>query len=161
MAYTISNPNQIVYLTKAWADPGVLIDLCTSSLANQFQTQNARTTVQQQFGDVWKSLPSLNVRFPATGYYVFRYDPVLDPLITALLNSFDTRNRIIETENPVAPTSSEVANATQRVDDATVAIRACINNLMNELSKGTGMLNQSLFETNSQLTWTTAAAVRT
>jgi len=161
MPYTINSPSQFVYLSSAYADPVQLINLCTNALGNQFQTQQARTTVQQQFADAWKPVPSMTVRFPASDFYVYRYNSTLDPLITALLNSFDTRNRIIETENPVAPTSSEVANATQRVDDATVAIRACINNLMNELSKGTGMLNQSLFETNSQLTWTTTAAVRT
>ena len=42
-------------------------------------------------------------------------------------------NRIIEVDNQPAPNTTEIVNATQRVDDATVAIRASINNLANEL----------------------------
>ena len=37
-------------------------------------------------------------RFPGDVYKVYRYNAVLDPLITALLGAFDTRNRIIEVE---------------------------------------------------------------
>ncbi|BAC07269.1 17kDa protein [Paprika mild mottle virus] len=159
MPYTVSSPNQLVYFGSVWADPIALIDLCTVSLGNQFQTQNARTTVQQQFSDLFKTVPTRTIRFSdgENGFRVFRYNSTLDPLITALLNSFDTRNRIIETENPANPNTAEIASATQRVDDATVSIRACINNLMNELARGTGMLNTASFETVSNLTWTTAA----
>ena len=138
-----------------WADPLELQNLCTSALGNQFQTQQARTTVQQQFSDVWKTIPTATVRFPATGFKVFRYNAVLDSLVSALLGAFDTRNRIIEVENPQNPTTAETLDATRRVDDATVAIRASISNLMNELVRGTGMYNQALFESASGLTWAT------
>ena len=37
-----------------------------------------------------------------------------------------TGNRIIEVENPQNPTTAETLDATRRVDDATVAIRASI-----------------------------------
>lgn len=106
MPYTVSSPNQLVYFGSVWADPIALIDLCTVSLGNQFQTQNARTTVQQQFSDLFKTVPTRTIRFSdgENGFRVFRYNSTLDPLITALLNSFDTRNRIIETENPANPT---------------------------------------------------------
>ena len=103
-------------------------------------------------------MPSMTVRFPASDFYVYRYNSTLDPLITALLNSFDTRNRIIEVDNQPAPNTTEIVNATQRVDDATVAIRASINNLANELVRGTGMFNQAGFETASGLVWTTTPA---
>jgi len=79
----------------------------------------------------------------------------LDSLVSALLGAFDTRNRIIEVENPQNPTTAETLDATRRVDDATVAIRASISNLMNELVRGTGMYNQALFESASGLTWAT------
>nr|WLJ60133.1 MAG: coat protein [Piper chlorosis virus] len=157
MVYTLNNPNQLVYLTQSYANPVDLINLCNSALGNQFQTQNARTTVQKQFSDAWQSVPSLNVRFPPGVFYVFRYNMVIEPLVTALLNSFDTRNRIIEVEDQQSPTTTETINATRRVDDATVNIRSCISNLMNELSKGTGTVDQVSFETMSNLTWATAS----
>nr|BAI66525.1 coat protein [Odontoglossum ringspot virus] len=158
MSYTITGPSKLAYLSSAWADPNSLINLCTNSLGNQFQTQQARTTVQQQFADVWQPVPTLTSRFPAgAGYFrVYRYDPILDPLITFLMGTFDTRNRIIEVENPQNPTTTETLDATRRVDDATVAIRSAINNLLNELVRGTGMYNQVSFETMSGLTWTSS-----
>nr|AIX94572.1 coat protein [Yellow tailflower mild mottle virus] len=154
MSYAITSPKQFAYLTNAYADPIALISLCNNALGNQFQTQNARTTVQQQFNDIWKELPTQISRFPIGIYRVYRFDSTIDPLITSVLNSFDTRNRIIETENPTNPSTTEVVNATQRVDDATVNIRSSINNLCNELIRGTGFLNQATFEEASQLTWT-------
>jgi len=97
----------------------------------------------------------VGVRFPANGFLVYRYNPIIDPLITALLGTFDTRNRIIEVENPQNPTTAETLDATRRVDDATVAIRSAINNLTNELVRGTGMYNQTSFESAAGLTWST------
>ncbi|QYW08490.1 MAG: putative coat protein [Yunnan virgavirus 3] len=156
MVYVITLPRQLPYLSNAWCDTSAIINLCNMALANQFQTQNARTTTQQQFGDLWTTVVSAASRFPATGFYVYRYDPILEQLITALMNSFDTRNRIIETENNPTPSTTEVVNATQRVDDATVNIRSCITNLLNPLLKGDGVYNQSTFESTSGLSWTTA-----
>lgn len=72
------------------------------------------------------------------------------------MKSFDTKNRIIETEEESRPSASEVANATQRVDDATVAIRSQIQLLLNELSNGHGYMNRAEFE--AILPWTTAPA---
>ena len=82
-------------LSSAWADPIELINLCTNALGNQFQTQQARTVVQRQFSEVWKPSPQVTVRFPNNDFKVYRYNAVLDPLVTALLGAFDTRNRII------------------------------------------------------------------
>ena len=96
MSYSITTPSQFVFLSSAWADPIELINLCTNALGNQFQTQQARTVVQRQFSEVWKPSPQVTVRFPDDVYKVYRYNAVLDPLITALLGAFDTRNRIIE-----------------------------------------------------------------
>ena len=107
---------------------------------------------------MWKPFPQSTVRFPGDVYKVYRYNAVLDPLITALLGSFDTRNRIIEVENPQNPTTAETYDATRRVDDATVAIRSAINNLVNELVRGTGLYNQNTFESMSGLVWTSAPA---
>nr|WGH47542.1 coat protein [Tomato mosaic virus] len=158
MSYSITSPSQFVFLSSVWADPIELLNVCTNSLGNQFQTQQARTTVQQQFSEVWKPFPQSTVRFPGDVYKVYRYNAVLDPLITALLGAFDTRNRIIEVENQQSPTSAETLDATRRVDDATVAIRSAINNLVNELVRGTGLYNQNTFESMSGLVWTSAPA---
>ena len=89
---------------------------------------------------------------------MYRYNAVLDPLVTALLGAFDTRNRIIEVENQANPTTAETLDATRRVDDATVAIRSAINNLVVELIRGTGSYNQSAFESTSGLVWTSGPA---
>ena len=104
MSYNITTPSQFVFLSSAWADPIELINLCTNALGNQFQTQQARTVVQRQFSEAWKPSPQVTVRFPASDFKVYRYNAVLDPLVTALLGAFDTRNRIIEVENQANPT---------------------------------------------------------
>nr|CCH64050.1 coat protein [Tobacco mosaic virus] len=158
MSYSITTPSQFVYLSSAWADPIELINLCTNALGNQFQTQQARTVVQRQFSEVWKPSPQVTVRFPDNDFKVYRYNAVLDPLVTALLGAFDTRNRIIEVENQANPTTAETLDATRRVDDATVAIRSAINNLVVELIRGTGSYNRSSFESSSGLVWTSGPA---
>ena len=158
MSYSITTPSQFVFLSSAWADPIELINLCTNALGNQFQTQQARTVVQRQFSEVWKPSPQVTVRFPDSDFKVYRYNAVLDPLVTALLGAFDTRNRIIEVENQANPTTAETLDATRRVDDATVAIRSAINNLIVELIRGTGSYNRSSFESSSGLVWTSGPA---
>ena len=49
---------------------------------------------QRQFSEVWKPSPQVTVRFPDSDFKVYRYNAVLDPLVTALLGAFDTRNEI-------------------------------------------------------------------
>nr|WOL52756.1 coat protein [Capsicum mild mottle virus] len=159
MPYTITAPNQLVYFGSVWADPVALHNTCTEAYGNQFQTQAARTAIQQQINGQFKTVPTRTVRFSDgdMGFRCYRYDSTLDPLITALLNACDTRNRIIETEKPTNPNTTEVINATQRIDDATVNIRSSLSNLMNELVKGTGSLNTASFEASSGLVWTATA----
>nr|QOU09459.1 coat protein [Tobacco mosaic virus] len=158
MSYSITTPSQFVFLSSAWADPIELINLCTNALGNQFQTQQARTVVQRQFSEVWKPSPQVTVRFPDSDFKVYRYNAVLDPLVTALLGAFDTRNRIIEVENQANPTTAETLDATRRVGRATVAIRSAINNLVVELIRGTGSYNRSSFESSSGLVWKSGPA---
>ena len=94
MSYNITTPSQFVSQSRYEADPIELINLCTNSLGNQFQTQQARTTVQRQFSEVWKPVPQVTVRFPDSGFKVYRYNAVLDPLITALLGAIVTGKQI-------------------------------------------------------------------
>nr|UEP55431.1 coat protein [Tomato mosaic virus]UEP55432.1 coat protein [Tomato mosaic virus] len=158
MSYSITSPSQFVFLSSVTADPIKVLNVRTNSLGNQFQTQQARTTVQQQFTKVWKPFHQNTIRFPGDVYKVYRYNAVLDPLNTALLGSFDTRNRIIETEHQQKPTTAETLKATRRVNDTTVAIQSAINNLIKELVRGTGLYNQNTFESMSGLVWTSAPA---
>lgn len=89
---------------------------------------------------------------------MFIQDPVIRPIWNQLLKAFDTKNRILETEEEARPTASEVGNATQRVDDATVAIRSELANLQEALGKGSGFYDQASFEATSGLVWANPAA---
>lgn len=133
-----------------------LLNLCVSSLGELFQTQAARDTVRNQFANVLSAAVTENQRFPETGFRVYVNSPVLKPIYEALMKSFDTKNRIIETEEELRPTASEVANATQRVDDATVGIRSQIQALQSSLQNGDGYFNRASFE--MLMVWTAPAA---
>jgi hypothetical protein len=133
-----------------------LLNLCVSSLGELFQTQAARDTVRNQFANVLSAAVTENQRFPEAGFRVYINSPVLKPIYEALMKSFDTKNRIIETEEELRPTASEVANATQRVDDATVGIRSQIQALLASLQNGDGYFNRSSFE--MLMAWVTPAA---
>lgn len=133
-----------------------LLNLCVSSLGELFQTQAARDTVRNQFANVLSAAVTENQRFPETGFRVYINSPVLKPIYEALMKSFDTKNRIIETEEELRPTASEVANATQRVDDATVGIRSQIQALQSSLQNGDGYFNRASFE--MLMAWTAPAA---
>jgi hypothetical protein len=133
-----------------------LLNLCVSSLGELFQTQAARDTVRNQFANVLSAAVTENQRFPETGFRVYVNSPVLKPIYEALMKSFDTKNRIIETEEELRPTASEVANATQRVDDATVGIRSQIQALQSSLQNGDGYFNRASFE--MLMAWTAPAA---
>jgi len=102
------------------------------------------------------SVVAEDLRFPETGYRVYVMSAVLKPLYEALMKSFDTKNRIIETEEESRPSSLEVANATQRVDDATVAIRSQLQGLITELQNGNGYYDRSSFE--AIMPWVAPAA---
>lgn len=84
--------------------------------------------------------------------------PVMNPIYQALMKAFDTKNRIIETTEEAKPTTSEMLNATQRVDDATVAIRSQLEELLSALEQPSSYYNQSSFESGSGLVWTAAPA---
>nr|WIW79816.1 coat protein [Turnip vein-clearing virus] len=156
MSYNITNPNQYQYFAAVWAEPIPMLNQCMSALSQSYQTQAARDTVRQQFSNLLSAVVTPSQRFPETGSRVYVNSAVIKPLYEALMKSFDTRNRIIETEEESRPSASEVANATQRVDDATVAIRSQIQLLLSELSSGHGYMNRAEFE--ALLPWTTAPA---
>nr|ACV13193.1 coat protein [Ribgrass mosaic virus]ACV13197.1 coat protein [Ribgrass mosaic virus] len=156
MSYNITSSNQYQYFAAVWAEPTPMLNQCVSALSQSFQTQAGRDTVRQQFSNLLSAIVAPNQRFPDTGFRVYVNSAVIKPLYEALMKSFDTKNRIIETEEESRPSASEVANATQRVDDATVAIRSQIQLLLNELSNGHGYMNRAEFE--AIVPWTTTPA---
>jgi len=133
-----------------------MLNQCVAALSQSYQTQAGRDTVRQQFSNLLSAVVAPNQRFPETGFRVYVNSAVIKPLYEALMKSFDTKNRIIELEEESRPSASEVANATQRVDDATVAIRSQIQLLLNELSNGNGCMNRAAFE--AIMPWATASA---
>lgn len=133
-----------------------MLNQCISALSQSYQTQAARDTVRQQFSNLTSTVVTPTQRFPEAGFRVFINSAVIKPLYEALMKSLDTKNRILETEEESRPSASEVANATQRVDDATVAVRSQIQLLLNELSSGNGYMNRAEFE--AFMPWTTAPA---
>nr|pir coat protein - tobacco mosaic virus (strain HR) [Tobacco mosaic virus] len=155
-SYNITNSNQYQYFAAVWAEPTPMLNQCVSALSQSYQTQAGRDTVRQQFANLLSTIVAPNQRFPDTGFRVYVNSAVIKPLYEALMKSFDTRNRIIQTEEQSRPSASQVANATQRVDDATVAIRSQIQLLLNELSNHGGYMNRAEFE--AILPWTTAPA---
>nr|CAJ13875.1 coat protein [Ribgrass mosaic virus] len=156
MSYSITSSNQYQYFAAVWAEPTPMLNQCVSALSQSYQTQAGRDTVRQQFSNLLSTVVAPNQRFPNTGFRVYVNSAVIKPLYEALMKSFDTKNRIIETEEESRPSASEVANATQRVDDATVAIRSQLQLLLNELSNGHGFMNRAEFE--AIMPWTTAPA---
>jgi hypothetical protein len=62
------------------------------------------------------------------------------------MKAFDTKNRVLETEDVVKPSTSEVINATQRVDDSTVAIRSQLAELVTVLGQSSIYYNRRDFE---------------
>nr|UVK78389.1 MAG: coat protein [Plantago tobamovirus 1] len=156
MSYNITNPSQYQYFAAVWAEPVPMLNQCVSALSQSYQTQAARDTVRQQFSNLSSTVVTPNQRFPETGFRVFINSAVIKPLYEALMKSLDTKNRILETEEESRPSASEVANATQRIDDATVAVRSQIQLLLNELSSGNGYMNRAEFE--ALMPWTTAPA---
>jgi len=156
MPYKIQRPNQYQFFTVGWAQPIQLVNLCISSLGQLYQTQAARDAVRQQFTNSLSAVVQEDLRFPETGFRVFALSAELKPLWEALMEAFDTKNRIIETEEETRPSTTEVVSATRRVDDSTVAIRSELANLLKALQDGAGYYNRERFE--EQMAWTQPAA---
>ena len=95
------------------AGPGtqaVMMGLQAKAIESQIDDNKATARkINAEATNTSADLPTATVRFPATGFKVFRYNDVLDSLVSALLGAFDTRNRIIEVENPQNPTTAETA----------------------------------------------------
>lgn len=158
MPYNNVTALNIIYLSQSWIPCLDFINTVINGIGQSFQTQSARDEFRAQIIGLYRTIVTAQQRFPASGQYVWANSPTLRPIILAVFQALDTRNRIIEVEASSSsnPSSSETREATRRIDDATVAVRAQLQLLFEQLQGGTGMYDQSAFETASGLTWTTA-----
>jgi len=160
MAYSNVTALNLGYLSKTWVPALDLINTTVAGLGQSFQTQSARDEFRAQLIGLYSTVATPSQRFPATGLYVWAQNPTIRPILLAIFQATDTRNRILEVENAssVNPTSTETRDATRRIDDATVAIRAQLQLLFEQLQGGSGMYDRAAFEVASGLTWAAAVA---
>lgn len=159
MSYSNVSPLNLVYLANAWVPAYDFINTVISGIGQSFQTQSARDEFRAQIIGLYRTVATPSVRFPERNFFVWSNNPTLRPILLALFQALDTRNRILEVEatNSANPTSTETREATRRVDDATVAIRSQLQLLFEQLQGGTGVYNRATFEEASGLTWVGAA----
>lgn len=125
--------------------------------SESFQTQAGRDNIRKTLTSMVRSVASVNIRFPENPQ-VFLLDPVVSQFYNAIIKATDTKNRIIEVENERAPSGGEIENVTRRVDDASVAIRVNVAELLAALGKIAGVYDRQLFEQEAGLIWSTTNA---
>lgn len=158
MAYSPITPTNLQLFSCNYVP---YVDFCNYLIVAQgeaFQTQQGRDNVRKTLAGFYTSPVSPSVRFPESSFYVYLGNPVLSPLMKALLQSLDNRNRVIEVDNPSNPTTAESLNAVQRTDDASVSAHVGLANLRNSIEQGNGVFNRALFESSFGLTWTASSA---
>ncbi|AEW50167.1 unnamed protein product [Clitoria yellow mottle virus] len=160
MAYHTPRPNQLVYFTNAFAEYFGFVNSLQKARVNSFQTQAGRDQLREVLVNSQVSVASPTVRFPENSFYVSFVDASVSTVYNALLQSTDTRNRVIEVENSSSVSTTEQINAVRRTDDASTAIHNNLDQLLNLLAAGTGVLDRQSFESTSGLTWTAQGALR-
>ncbi|BAF37647.1 18 kDa coat protein [Cucumber mottle virus] len=158
MAYSPITPTNLSLFSSNYVPFTEFYNYLVTAQGEAFQTQQGRDSVRDSLSGFFSSPVSPTVRFPDGVFYVFLGNPVLDPLFKALLQSLDTRNRVIEVDNPSNPTTAESLNAVQRTDDSTVSSRVGLINLRAAITQGNGVVNRSIFESSNGLTWATSGS---
>lgn len=159
MAYNVTSINQLQYLTNRYVEYYTFSSTLLSAQTNSFQTQSGRDELRAMLVNSVVRVPEPAVRFPENKFFVYLNHPSVLPVWSALLQSTDTRNRIIETDaQNVNPSTAEQLNAVRRVDDASTAIHNNIEQLQNLLNRGEGVFDRATFESVSGLVWTAPAA---
>jgi len=127
------NPLNLIYSSPSFCLYDTLLEILIKSRSNSFQTQAGRDVLREQLVGSLQAVANLTTRFPGNKYFVWVRNPTIAPVFEADMRATDTKNRIIETEEDSRPTTAETLNATQRVDDATVAIHKEIDNIVKVL----------------------------
>lgn len=159
MAYSPITPNVLPYFSKSFVVYKDFVDFLMSSMSSAFQTQSGRDSVRESLGGFLQAPVGFNQRFPAGPvFYIYLSHAAIAPLYGSLLASLDTRNRVIEVAEPSNPTTAEAINATKRTDDASVAARTSVEQLLVAIRSGAGVFNRDLFESESHLVWSETSA---
>ncbi|UPI40908.1 coat protein [Cactus tobamovirus 2] len=151
-SYTNIKPSDFAYKTKSWVNPTAMLNYFAGARESQFQTQQARTQLLDQLRDALVYGPTDTIRFPENTYLV---NTMIGPFRTtwsALTQACDTKDRVFEVDVKQSVTSIESKLATQRVDDATIAIRKAIELCIDELSKG-NFFDRTTFESTVGWIW--------
>jgi len=96
MAYTPITPTNLPLCSSNYVPYTEFYNYLVSAQGEAFQTQQGRDAVRTTLSGFFTSPVSPTVRFPDGPFFIFLGNPVLDPLFKALLQSLDTRNRVIE-----------------------------------------------------------------
>lgn len=159
MAYTKVTPARLKFFGKVWFDPLPFQNGLKDLLKNSFQTQAGRDAVRDFLQNSLKEVIAKDERFPEDAYYGCIALAPLQGLWAATLQASDTKSRYAEDEKPERMSSAVELNATKRVDDATVAVRNCLQNLQTALFNGEGLYGLESFEEASGLVWVDAEGV--
>lgn len=97
--------------------------------------------------------PTKTDRFPIDSFLINITKGGLSAYWFQLTQSADTKDRVFEVSEARAVTNAESKLATQRVDDATVAIRNAIKSTLNYLLSGEDVYNRTSFEAAQGWIW--------
>lgn len=152
MAYTPITKKTVFPFSIAWFEVNNLLNILNSNLTKSFQVQANRTDLAEIIKGAMVSIVNANTRFP-NGIYIYRWDDQVKVAINNILSATDTKNRIVEVADGSAPSSQVELNSVRRTDDATVAIRSAIQDLIDLILNEIGFYEQADFESKFGLTW--------
>jgi len=153
MAYTPITANTVILFSQSWIEASNILSILNNALADSFQVQINRTDLANLLRGAVVSIVSATERFPANKYYIYRWDDQIKVAFNNILAATDTKNRIVEVADGSAPSSQVELNSVRRTDDATVAVRTAIQNLIDLILNKVGFYTQPQFESAFGLTW--------
>nr|UJH40711.1 coat protein [Cactus mild mottle virus] len=156
-SYTNVKPNTFVFRTQSWVEPEKLLNYLTQAQLLIFQTQQARTQLANELQAQLRYGPRDNVRFPTDTFLINTATDTFAPAWFALAQACDTKDRIFEVGDNRGVTSAETKLATQRVDDATIAIRNAIRTCINLLITADDIYDRTTFENATGWLWQVVA----
>jgi len=154
MAYSPITSDTTALFSVAWFESGNLLSVLNNALGNSFQVQINRTDLARLINGAMVSIVGVNTQFPATGFYIYRFDDQVKVAINNILGATDTKNRLAEVNDGSAPSSQVELNSMRRTDDATVSIRAAILSMIDLILQSVGTYDRNKFNNSFGLTWT-------
>lgn len=152
MAYTPLSARNIAPFSSAWMEATNILDILNNNISKSFQVQANRNDLANILAGSLVKVANYNTRFPL-GFYVYRYDDQIKVAFNNILAATDTKNRIVEVADGSAPSTQVELNSVRRTDDATVAIRSAIQEMIDLIINQVGFYDQATFESKFGLTW--------